>query len=176
VSNPKRPPDQVSRHNSFNDLWFEDTGQLLVQAAVKASELAVIESHQVQNRRVQVANVVTIDDRFVAEFIRLAVRCARFDSAAGQEISLQVFLDAVVRIPVLLLISAAVINLNKANAPLDQPARDQTLPAKRRWTERQRMFRLGAIQAVHLRRTAIHEQKNARLEGWIHRRHLDVGR
>src|SRR5258708_3845861 len=44
---------------------------------------------------------------------------------------LQVLLDAVVGVPVLLLMAAALINLDEPNTSLDQPAGDEALAAKR---------------------------------------------
>src|SRR5213076_3188880 len=46
--------------------------------------------------------------------------------------NLQVLLHPVVRVPVLLLMAASMINLDKTDSALDQPARDQTLPSKGR--------------------------------------------
>lgn len=47
-----QPP--VSRQNLFHNVVFDHSRQSLVQAGVKISELPVIESHKMQNCRVQV--------------------------------------------------------------------------------------------------------------------------
>src|SRR6266536_2175365 len=49
-----------------------------------------------------------------------------------QPAPLQVLLDAVVGVPVLLVVSAAGVDLHETDAALDQPPRDQTLPAEMR--------------------------------------------
>ena len=67
-------------------------------------------------------------------------------------IGVQVLLDAVVRVPVLLLVTAAVVNLHEAHAALDEPSRDETLPTERRRPERDRMIVLRIVQPIHLLR------------------------
>ena len=62
----------------------------------------------------------------------------------------QVFLDAIVGVPVLLLMAAALIDLDEPNTSLDQAAGDETLAAKRSRTERERMLGLWVVQAVQL--------------------------
>ena len=52
----------------------------------------------------------------------------------------EVFLHAVVGIPVLLLMSAAVVNLNEANTPLDQATGDEALATEGRGPEGQRVI------------------------------------
>ena len=47
----------------------------------------------------------------------------------------EVFLHAVVGIPVLLLVAAAVVNLDEANTPLDQSPGDEALATKGRGPE-----------------------------------------
>src|SRR6185503_11775463 len=136
---------------------------------VEKGELAVIEAHQVKDRRVQIANVMLVQGGFVAQFVRLAVTAGLHSAArepvgetlriviasvtaALQEsltseltapdderfieqtplfevaqqrgnglvdlgtVDLQVFFHAVVGVPVLLLMPAAVVNLDKAHA------------------------------------------------------------
>ena len=52
----------------------------------------------------------------------------------------EVFLHAVVGIPVLLLVAAAVVNLNEANTPLDQSTGDEALATEGRGPEGQRVI------------------------------------
>src|SRR5689334_23069739 len=53
-------------------------------------------------------------------------------------------------VPVLVVVSAAVINLYEAHAALNEPPRDQTLPAERSRADRLLVFRRGGVNAVHL--------------------------
>src|SRR5438876_901325 len=154
----------------------------------------MIESHQMQNGRVQVPDMVAIDHRFMAEFIGFAVSRASLDPAAGQKISkafriviapilvslhhclapefaapnyesalqqstllqireqrrnwfvdframdFEVFLDTIVRIPILLLMATTMIDLHETHATFDEPPRNQTLPPERSGPQRKRMI------------------------------------
>ena len=46
----------------------------------------MVEAHEMQHRRVQVAHVMAIDDGLVTQFVRLAVAHAAFDAAAREEV------------------------------------------------------------------------------------------
>src|SRR5438105_7475663 len=63
--------------------------------------------------------------------------------------NLEVLLHAIVGIPVLLLVSAAMIDLHEAHAALNQPARNQALAAEGRRAECEWMVGLGSVQSVH---------------------------
>ena len=59
-------------------------GQAKIPAGVPVCELFVVESEQMQQRRVQIVDVNVVFDRLESEFIRGAVNRAAFDAAAGQ--------------------------------------------------------------------------------------------
>src|SRR5213592_268178 len=69
-----------------DDFRFHDAREFLVQPAVEVGELSIIEAHEVQHRGVEVADVMFIGDRFVAEFVGLAIGSAAFDPAAGEKV------------------------------------------------------------------------------------------
>src|ERR1051326_8540151 len=201
VEMTQRTMKPALRQDRFDDFRLDHPGQLLVETAVKVGQLAIIEAHQVQNRRVQVANMVAIDNGFMTEFISFAVGGSALNSSTCHKISetfrvmiapvaslanrlspefstpnyqrllqqsallqigeqrgnrlvdlramnLQVFLDPVVSVPVLLLVPAAMIDLDKPDAALDQSAGDEALAAERRGAKRQRMLRFGLIEPV----------------------------
>ena len=62
---------------------FLNSGQSLVQAAVLHGELLRVDTHAVEDRRVDVANVYGIPDDIVPEVVGLAVRDSPFDAATG---------------------------------------------------------------------------------------------
>ena len=64
-----------------DDFRWMDTGQFVIQAAVEVRQLAMVESHLVQNRRVQIADVTSVYDGLMAEFIGLAVGHSVFDAS-----------------------------------------------------------------------------------------------
>src|SRR5688500_19672712 len=70
--------------NLANDVGFLDAGELVIEAAVEIGEFGVVEAQKVQNGGVEVADVVAVFDRFVAQLVGLAVGDAAFDAAAGQ--------------------------------------------------------------------------------------------
>ena len=59
------PQGRLHGHDALNRVGFDNAGQFLIQAAVEVGQLLVVEAHQVQNRGVQVADVMAIDDRLV---------------------------------------------------------------------------------------------------------------
>src|SRR5687767_8517836 len=61
-----------------------DIGQAKSASLVAEGQALVVESQQVQNRRVQVANVHAVLGGMVAEVVGLAVRVAALDAAAGE--------------------------------------------------------------------------------------------
>src|SRR5207253_90316 len=62
---------------------------------------------------------------------------------------LKILFDTIVCIPILLLVPAALINLDEPDAAFHQPTRNETLAAKRCGSECKRMFRLRLVDAVH---------------------------
>src|SRR6266536_4187637 len=73
------------------------------------------------------------DQRLVQQPAPLQVRQERMNRPIDLgSVDLQVLLDAVVGVPVLLVVSAAGVDLHETDAALDQPPRDQTLPAEMR--------------------------------------------
>src|SRR5437870_5067483 len=76
-----------SGQDSLDQLRLDYAGQLLIHPAVKVSQLAVVESHQMQDRRVEIADVVATHDRLVSKFVGFAVRRAAFDTRPRHEIS-----------------------------------------------------------------------------------------
>src|SRR5262249_14897855 len=65
-------------------------------------------------------------------------------------VNLQILLDAVVSIPVLLLVPAAMIDLDEAHAAFDQTAGDETLASEGRWSKGQGVLGFGLVQTVTL--------------------------
>ena len=180
----------MSDYDAFYDFRLDDAGELLLETAVEIGELQGIKSHEMQNRRVQIADVMAVYDGFVSEFVCLAVR-ARLHARASEEVSkpfgvmvatltttldhwlaaefaapdnerfveetalfeiaqqgsdrfvnframdAEIFFDAIMGIPVLLLVSAAVINLNETHAALNESARDEALAAERSRPQRE---------------------------------------
>jgi len=61
----------------------------------------------------------------------------------------EVLFDAEVRVPRLLLVSAAVVDLHATHAALQQPARDQALTAEGCRADRQAVVGLRVVHAVH---------------------------
>ena len=170
--------------DALNNFRLYDTGELLIETAVKVAQLPIIEAHQVKQGGVQVADVMAIDDRFMAKLIGFAVSGPAFDAAASQEIresfrimvaspaaalgdgltakfaapnherfleqatllqigqqsrnglvdlrtmQAKVFLHPIVGIPVLLLMTAAMVDLDKTHTAFDQAARDQALASE----------------------------------------------
>src|SRR5262245_20370483 len=82
----------------------------------------------------------------------------------------QVLLDAVVGVPVLLLMAAAGVDLHEANAAFDQTPCDQALPAEVRWPIGQSMIRgprlVDAVKVLRLSRFPrdVHDFGRARLQ------------
>ena len=64
----------------------DDACQALVEPAVVVNQFFVIQAHEVENGGVQVADVVTVDDGFVAEFVSFAVVGPGFDAGPGHPI------------------------------------------------------------------------------------------
>ena len=54
-----------------------------VAAGVAIGQLGVVDTHQVQDRGVQIANVMAVLHRLVPQIVCRAVRHAAFDPAAG---------------------------------------------------------------------------------------------
>ena len=73
-----RSGEQITDDASVN------VGQSEVAAGVAVSQGFMIEPHQMQNCRVQVVHVDFVLHGVIAEFVGLAVRDARLDSATGQ--------------------------------------------------------------------------------------------
>lgn len=66
-----------------DDSRFFDAGQALVEALEGVDELLVIESDGVKKGGVEVADADFVYGGLVADFVRFAVPCSAFDSAAG---------------------------------------------------------------------------------------------
>ena len=89
VSLDQHTPYRVAhlRNHAADRFGWNDAGEFLVQPTVEICQVVVLESHQVQNRRVKIAHVVAVDDRGVADFVRFAVAASTFDPAAREPIS-----------------------------------------------------------------------------------------
>lgn len=66
-----------------NDATFLDPGQLLIETLEGVGESFMIDSHLMQDRCVEIANVYTISNDVVAEFVRLAMHHAATDAGTG---------------------------------------------------------------------------------------------
>src|SRR4051812_40069163 len=75
-----------SGNHIVNHMGVLHAREFVIQAAVEVGELCVIQAEQMQNRRMQVANVVAMLDRFVPQLVGSAARGASLDAAAGQPI------------------------------------------------------------------------------------------
>ena len=64
----------------------DDAGQALVESAVVVGQLFVVEAHEVQDGGVEVANVVSVDDGFVAKIVGLAVVGSCVDTASSHPV------------------------------------------------------------------------------------------
>ena len=64
----------------------DDAGQALVESSVVVGKFFVIQPHEVENGGVQVTDVVSVDDGFVAEFVSFAVVGSGFDAGTGHPI------------------------------------------------------------------------------------------
>ncbi len=68
------PPLLRSSQDAIDDLGRHDAGELLIEALELERELVVIEAEQVEDRRVQVADVHRVLHDVVGEIVGLAVR------------------------------------------------------------------------------------------------------
>src|SRR5207253_2162867 len=68
----------------LNDRSLVNACQPLVKAVVEKREPAMIESHQVKDRRVQIGNVVPVLNAFEAEFVRGANGLTAANTRAGK--------------------------------------------------------------------------------------------
>src|SRR5690606_17431874 len=77
-------PCNRSGEDVFDDAGFPAVGDLLFLAVVQVSQLLVVETELVQQRRLKIVGSDDVGDRLVAELIGLAIGHAPLDSAAGQ--------------------------------------------------------------------------------------------
>src|SRR5262245_30611419 len=68
----------------LDDLPLLDARQPLIEALVKVRQPAVVQSHQVQDRGVQVGNVIWLLGSAEAEFVGGADRLTSLDAGAGE--------------------------------------------------------------------------------------------
>jgi hypothetical protein len=66
-----------------DDVTFH-VGQAVIAAGEAVRQTFVVEPEQVQYRGVQVVHVHLVNDRLVAEFIRVAMSITSFDTSARQ--------------------------------------------------------------------------------------------
>ena len=65
----------MSGKDAPDDLGFDDAGELVLQATVEVRQVSGIKSHEVQDGGVEVAKVVWMDRRLLAEFVGRRVPC-----------------------------------------------------------------------------------------------------
>ena len=80
---PAAPNLRPSGENLFDHTPVENSSQALIEPAVEKGQPRVVQSHEMQNRRVQVVAVDFILDGFVAELVGRAVMHAALHAAAG---------------------------------------------------------------------------------------------
>src|SRR5580704_11887728 len=68
--------------NLMNRFGLSHPGEPLIQTVVEKRQLAMVETHRMQNGRVQIADVAAVDGRLVADLVGFAVADSRLDSAA----------------------------------------------------------------------------------------------
>ena len=77
---------RTAAHASSQDFadhpTFLDPGQTLVESLKRGREATIIDSHQVQDRRIQIANVNGVFDDVVAEVVGFAMHAAAANAAA----------------------------------------------------------------------------------------------
>ena len=80
---PIRPTSVHVLGNNIVDDVSADVRKLTQPAGVQVSQVLVIESHQIQDRRVHISNRDRFADRAKAEFVSFPGSSASFDIAAG---------------------------------------------------------------------------------------------
>src|SRR5262249_11160797 len=75
-----------SSQHAANDIGIEHARQPVLQSTIEISELMMVETHQMQDGGMQIAQVTPVNNGFGTEFVRFTIAHPGFDPAAGQPV------------------------------------------------------------------------------------------